>query len=772
LNTPRKVKVHISGVVQGVGFRPFVYRTAKRCDIHGTVFNTADGVEVEAAGSENAVELFLTEIREKPPTPSMITSFRVEEVPFSLPPAFSILESKSAEAAAVLVTPDLCTCRDCLNELEDPGDGRYGYPFINCTNCGPRFTILRDIPYDRPNTTMASFRMCPDCLREYSDPADRRFHAQPNACPVCGPQVTLHDSHGLAVDSVEPIREGAALLRQGLILAVKGLGGFHLAVDASDNAAVERLRVRKHRYEKPLAIMVENLQSASLSADLSPEEQVLLESPARPIVLARKRPENPLSYEIAPRNSRIGLLLPYTPLHHLLLKAFGGPLVMTSGNLSEEPIVTNNREAFSKLGSIADAFLIHDRDIHTACDDSVLQVMGGAPRFIRRSRGYVPLPIRTAWDSGDVLALGADLKNTVCITRGREAFMSGHIGDAGNVETLEFLEATVENLCRTLDLRPVILAHDLHPGYQTTGLAEQMEPRYRQRVAVQHHHAHIVSCMAEHGVSGPVIGLAMDGTGYGEDGCVWGGEILVVEPASYVRKGHFAYVPLPGGEAAIREPWRMAVSLLHRTFGADMWNLKVDALLRPGEERTRVLVEMMEKGVNSPLTSSCGRLFDAAAALLGLRDIVSYEGQAAVELEHHAVFPVKGRYPVTLEHHGEAFLIRPEPWFEGMVRDLVSGEDTHVISGRFQEAVLSAWIEACRRVRERTGLGQVVLSGGVFQNRILLEGTLSRLKDEGFQVFAHERVPTNDACIALGQAVAAHARMVREGAPGGGGRVP
>ena len=401
---------------------------------------------------------------------------------------------------------------------------------------------------------------------------------------------------------------------------------------------------------------------------------------------------------------------------------------------------------------------MHDRDIHTACDDSVLQVAAGAPRFLRRSRGYVPLPLPLAWDAGEVLALGADLKNTVCITRGRQAFISGHVGDAANVEALDFLKTTVDNLCGVLDLNPTVLAHDLHPGYLTTGLAGELKPLYEKCTAVQHHHAHVVSCMAEHGVAGPVIGLAMDGTGYGEDGCVWGGEILLADTSSYRRMGHFAYVPMPGGEAAVREPWRMAVSLLYRTFGAGMEGLKLDLWSRVGEDRRSILTEMMEKGVNSPLTSSCGRLFDAASALLGIRDTVSFEGQAAMDFEYFAAFPVSGRYPVTLEREGEMLLIRPEPWFRCMVRDLISGEDLSVIGGRFHEVLVRSWVRVCLWVREETGVGRVALSGGVFQNRILLEYALSLLKEEGFQVLAHEKLPTNDACIALGQAVVAHAR--------------
>jgi len=745
-----RLRVHIQGIVQGVGFRPYVYQLAHQHRLNGYVVNTPKGVEIEVEGGQEALQHFLQELPKTAPPLATITQIDTEELPAANYYNFEIKSSEEGEERAALISPDTATCSDCLRELFDRQDRRYLYPFINCTNCGPRYTIINDIPYDRPKTSMAGFTMCNDCSREYYDPMDRRFHAQPNACWSCGPQVWLADGEGKDLSIKNPISEAADLLNQGAILAVKGLGGFHLAVDATQKEAVERLRWRKGREEKPLALMSSTLEQIETYAFIGEDERQLLTSAKRPIVIVPKRPGNIIASEVAPRNRYLGVMLPYTPVHHLLLSHPFVALVMTSGNISEEPIAIDNLEAVKRLGNIADYFLFHDRDIILRSDDSVLRIARGRPRQIRRSRGYVPVPIFLRKSVPQVLALGGELKGTICLTKENRAFVGQHIGDLENLETLEFLEETVDHLQRILEVRPSLLVHDLHPDYLTTQVAEEQDEL--PTLAVQHHHAHVVSCMAEHGLKGKVLGLALDGTGYGEDGTVWGGEILLADEKLYERVGHFEYVPMPGGSKAIKEPWRMAVAYLWATFGEGIFQEGLPLSRKWDRGQIEVLVQMMQRGLNSPLTSSCGRLFDGVAALAGLRDHIAYEGQAAIELEQ-LMEPTTERYEYEFKEVGEKLLLSPTAIFKQVYEDVVSGVRPPLISGKFHQTLIEMFAEVSLYLCKLHGLNRVVFSGGVFQNVFLLENLEERLAVSGLEAYTPELIPANDACISLGQAV-------------------
>ena len=574
----RAMRIEISGIVQGVGFRPFVYQLANRFGLKGSVSNTASGVTVHVEGAGQGIDAFVRELRPASPPLARITDIREAPADVAGHARFAIAQSTELAQRSTLISPDVAVCADCLAELFDPADRRFGYPFINCTNCGPRYTIIDDVPYDRPKTSMRRFAMCRACQAEYDDPDDRRFHAQPNACAACGPQVRLLDARSGEVAGADPVRKTAELLGQGRIVAVKGLGGFHLAVDARDEAAVARLRKRKGREEKPFAVMSRDLESVRGYASVDDRRAALLTAMERPIVLLEKRRPDPLAPSVSPGNRYFGVMLPYTPLHHLLLDRCPDPLVMTSGNLSEEPICIDNREALERLNGIADAFLVHDRDILLRADDSIVRRAAGQTRFLRRSRGYVPVPVFLQRPQARVLACGAELKNTVCLTKENRAFVSQHIGDLENLETYGFLDRTVQHLRRILDIRPDIVACDMHPDYLSTRYADAQTGV--ERIRVQHHHAHIASCLAENRTDGPVIGLAFDGTGYGTDGCIWGGEVLVADTRRFQRVGHLAYVPMPGGAAAIREPWRMAVSYLYDAFGGGFTSLDLPFVRR------------------------------------------------------------------------------------------------------------------------------------------------------------------------------------------------
>ena len=747
-------RIVVEGVVQGVGFRPFVYTLAERHGLSGWVRNTASGVELEVEGTPGALSAFLDGLVGTAPPLAHVEQVRVEDLPPRGYEVFEIQVSRDGEGFQP-VSPDVATCPECLQEVMDPGDRRFGYPFTNCTHCGPRFTIIRWIPYDRPNTTMAGFAMCADCQAEYSDPMDRRFHAQPNACPKCGPHLTLVDARGRELPG-DPLAETRRLLAAGRIVAIKGIGGFHLACDATNEAAVLRLRERKGREAKPLALMVAHLAAAERLSELSDEERALLRSPARPIVLLREQPGSAIAPAVAPGLRTLGLMLPYSPLHHLLFhESQLTTLVMTSGNRSDEPIATDNEDALARLLTIADAFLLHDRPIHVRCDDSVTRIAAGGELPVRRSRGYAPFPVRLPFESRPILALGAELKSAVCLTRGPYAFMSPHIGDLENYETYASYGQMVGRMAALFRIRPEAVAHDLHPDYLSTRYALSLDPSL-PRIPVQHHHAHVAACMAEHGLSGPVIGVAFDGTGYGTDGSIWGGEFLVAEYAGFGRAAHWRYVPMPGGDRAVREPFRMALAHLLCAFGGwdDGWPPVRDAT--PAERR--MIRWQIEREVNAPLTSSVGRLFDAVASILGVRHRARYEAQAAIELEALADPAADGAYPVAIAGEDPA-VIDPGPLIRGVVADREAGTPVPVIAARFHAAVAAVVVQVCERIRASTRLGRVVLSGGVFQNVTLLRRVLPGLAAAGFEVFTHHVVPPNDGGIALGQAVVAEARL-------------
>lgn len=750
-----RAKATIQGIVQGVGFRPFVYQLAQERQFKGYVANTAFGVDLEVEGNLSAIEDFLRDIELKKPPLSEITLFETVFLPLKSYQEFTIEESRSDTERSVLISPDTSICDDCLSELLDPSDRRYRYPFINCTNCGPRYTIIKDIPYDRDKTTMQVFKMCRTCDEEYRDPFNRRFHAQPNACWDCGPRVSLYGHKRDLVPCDDPIKEAIKLLKDGHILAIKGLGGFHLAVDATRDQAVARLRRRKHREEKPFAIMSRHIESINRYAYVTRDEERLLTSSRRPIVLLTKKEGHELSQEVSPRNKNVGVMLPYTPLHYLIFEGGFLALVMTSGNMTEEPIVIDNHDAFDRLSSIADYFLIHNRDICLRSDDSVLRVVDGVARQMRRSRGYVPVPIFLKWAAEPILACGADLKNTICLTKGNCAFLSQHVGDVENLETLDFLKLSVAHLKRILAIDPTIIAHDLHPGYHSAHFA--LEHKDIQLIGVQHHHAHIASCMAENGVDETVIGLSLDGTGYGLDGRIWGGEVLLCSLRDFERVCYFDYVPMPGGTAAIKEPWRMAISYLYHTYDRELMDLELDFLKWLDEKEVKVILKMIEHGINSPLTSSLGRLFDGISALIGLRQRVKYEGQAAMELEMAIEDNRDAVYPYEISGDDPSWIFKHEPIIKGVVNDLKRGLSQGRISAKFHYTLLEMLTEICLRIREKRSLNAVALSGGVFQNAFLLEGLSRRLHDEGFKVYTHSKVPTNDGGISLGQAVIANA---------------
>jgi len=752
----RRVTIRVRGIVQGVGFRPFIFQLADRYRLTGWVRNQTDGVEIEAAGQMAAIEAFVRSIPAEAPPLARVVHVEVIEQPFAPLDRFSIGSSHAEQARATLIAPDVGTCPDCLRELLDPCDRRYRYPFINCTNCGPRYTIIQDVPYDRDQTTMAPFPMCPACRKEYDDPRDRRFHAQPNACWDCGPEVWLASPGGVELARRDQaVREAVRRLQAGSIVAIKGLGGFHLAVLAADERAVSRLRSRKIREEKPFAVMFGSLETIRDHCDVTEREAQLLQDPRRPIVLLRRkrvrgRRDGDLAPSVAPSNRYLGAFLPYTPLHFLLFQESPyDALVMTSGNQSDEPIVTANAEAYERLKEIADVFLLHNRRILQRCDDSVTRVLHGEPRPLRRARGYVPVPVFLEEAGPSVLGVGAELKNTVCLTRGKEAFLSQHLGDLENLETLHSFEQTIAHLEKVLEITPQCLAHDLHPDCLSTQWACTQE--HVPRLAVQHHHAHIAAVMAERHLLGPVLGLALDGTGYGPDGTIWGGEILRVAGAGFERLGHFRTVPLPGGAQAIKEPWRMALTYLWSLDPENLSRRFGDFLERWPQEKTRIVVRMLERNLNAPRTSSCGRLFDAVAALTGLRSNINYEGQAAIELEQ-AMAEDPGSYDGKVTKDEGTWILDPLPMIVEVVTEIRKGVSPGIIASRFHNGMVALLADAVTAIGRETGLQLVALSGGVFQNAYLFEYLVKILGERGFRVHSHVEVPANDACIALGQA--------------------
>ncbi|NTV15253.1 MAG: carbamoyltransferase HypF [Desulfobulbaceae bacterium] len=740
-------KIAINGVVQGVGFRPFVYNLACRYSLVGFVANTSMGVEIEAQGGLEHLAAFAAALRDQAPPQAEIFSLRSSSMAATAETDFQIHHSQVTGPSNTLIAPDLALCLDCLRELLDPADRRYLYPFINCTNCGPRYSIVTAIPYDRPATAMRYFPMCADCRREYDDPSDRRFHAQPVACPACGPRVWLVDATGFAVaEASTAIRQGGELLRRGEILAVKGLAGFHLAVDASSELAVSRLRQRKGREEKPLAVMVSALTAARVLARLSGEDEALLASPAAPIVLAPASPGNGLTQAVARDSARVGVMLAYTPLQHLLLREFGGPLVMTSGNRSEEPICIDNAEALSRLAGIADGFLLHDRDIYVRGDDSVVMRMAGRVRRLRRSRGYVPRPVMVAPDGPPVLAVGGELKNAICLLKGERAFLGQHLGDLKNLPAYDFFRENLVHLEKIFVAEPQLVVHDLHPDYLSTRWArdEQCLPT----LAVQHHHAHLAAVLAEHLAAGPAIGIILDGSGYGWDRTIWGGEILVGDYRNCRRLGSFEPLPLPGGDAAVKAPWRTGLGYLHAACGGRIPELP---FLRG--RPVGAVTELLVRELNCPQTSSCGRLFDAVAALCDLRSEISYEAQAAIALMEAAGGRLGEPYEWGLYEEGDIFRLALQPLIRQIAEEVGGGAEPAAVSCRLHGTLVAMLTGAAERAREESGLNLVALSGGVFNNYLLLEGLLAALTGKGFAVLSHEQVPFGDGGLALGQAL-------------------
>ncbi|MDD5284450.1 MAG: carbamoyltransferase HypF [Desulfuromonadaceae bacterium] len=785
----------IQGIVQGVGFRPFVYRLAHELGLTGWVRNTPAGVLLEIQGPENLLTAFDDAVQNSLPPLAVITSHTSRDIPTIEEDSFRILPSAEGEAD-IQIAPDSAICSDCLRELFDPTDRRFRYPFITCTNCGPRYSIITGTPYDRPKTTMADFPLCPECLREYNDPLDRRFHAQPIACHSCGPQVRLVKSpsptlpllgrehcsstqRGEVGRGEDAINQAISLLQQGSILAIKGIGGYHLAVDACNHDAVRQLRLRKKRDEKPFAVMAQSLEEARKLALMNEMEERLICSPETPIVIVRKRSGSPVSSLVAPDNGWVGVMLPYAPLHHLLFmgteKVLDFPLqpstlnlqpsftalVMTSGNISDEPVAFEDRDALNRLSGIADYFLIHDRPIHIRSDDSVMRVFQGRPLFYRRARGYAPRAVKLPFQVEPLLAVGAELKNAVCIAKGDRAFLSQHIGDLQNISSYDSFCHTIEHLSCILEIRPSIIAADLHPDYLSSRFAEDSG---RPFIKVQHHHAHLASCMAENGLDGDVIGVIFDGTGYGSDGTIWGGEFLVGGYDGYCRAAHFRETPLPGGDAAVREPWRMAMSYLHQAYGDAAFRLDHPVARQLPAEEQGIFTTMLCRGLNSPMTSSCGRLFDAVAALLNLRHKVSYDGQAAIELEALAetvedVVAVSYRYTILFHDEGPAELDF-SPMFREILADMNAGIPITIIALRFHTTIASATTDICLNISGSSGLDRIILSGGVFQNRLLTELVYTALVKRGLQVFTHRLVPPNDGGIALGQTAIAGRRKI------------
>jgi hydrogenase maturation protein HypF len=778
--------IEVRGVVQGVGFRPFVWRLANEIGLDGTVINRAGQVNIEVAGAEEAIDLFVRRLRTEAPPRARVEEVLVRVVDREIAPGtgLSIEESEAVASTERLFPPDIATCDDCLRELFDPADRRYRYPFTNCTNCGPRATIIEDLPYDRARTSMREFRLCAACEAEYRDPANRRFHAEPVACPDCGPQLSYRRPGGAApaAHREEALQAALTDLREGRIVAVKGLGGYHLACDATDPAAVARLRDRKHRWAKPFAVMVRDIDEARRQARLSAEEEALLTSPARPIVLVERRRGAPPDRELpladgvvnaqplraAALNRRVGLFLPYAPLHHLLLEGLGRPIVLTSGNLSDEPLATDDAEAVERLSGLADSFLAHDREIRARYDDSVTRIVDGRESLIRRGRGYAPEPLDLPVATPEpLLAVGAELKHTFTLARGGRAHVAPHTGDLEDLLTHRAFEANLAHLRRLLDIEPAWVVHDLHPGYLSTQYAVRHFPENR-RISVQHHHAHVASAAAEAGLTGELIGVAFDGLGMGDDGTFWGGEVLVATLAAYRRAARFGRAPMPGGALAVKKPYRMALGYLLSAEAFEAGGTVGDWI---DPELTRAFLDRLDprevevvrvqlaRGLNAPVSSSAGRLFDAAASLLGIRDVAEYEAQAAVELELLAEEGSVRPLPFEIARRDGLLVYDPRPTLRALLEGRAAGTPAETLAARFQETVAAVTRQLCGDVRAATGLREVALSGGVFQNQWLATTLVRRLTGDGFEVHTNQRVPANDGGISYGQAAVAAARL-------------
>ncbi len=765
----QRVEILVRGIVQGVGFRPFIYKLASRFEISGTVSNTSDGVVIKATAQDDRLQSFLKAIGDEAPPLARITSIENRPLPLSEQfesGSFTILPSVAGVSANTAIPPDIALCDDCLSELLDPGDRRFHYPFINCTNCGPRFTIVETIPYDRPLTSMKVFPMCQACTKEYHDPDNRRFHAQPNACPDCGPKISLHDNDGNRLQADFPLAQAASSLKSGLVLAIRGLGGFHLSANACSSQAVSLLRGRKGRPDKPLAIMVAGIEPLKKFCRLEAQEEKLLKSPEHPIVLLKKRKQTSLAENLAPGIDEIGVMLPYTPLHHLLFQQADCPeaLVMTSGNISGMPICTANDQALSQLRLLSDQFLLHNRDIVTRVDDSVIKIIANRPVLLRRARGYAPAPLQVAWKLPKILACGSGLKNTFSLGRDHNVFLSQHIGDLDNLATYEFYQESIEHLQQVLQLEPEAVACDLHPDYMSSRYAAELRvPLYR----VQHHHAHAVAVMAEHGIREPVLAVILDGTGLGDDGTIWGGEILRAELTSYQRLGRLSHLHLPGGDAAATEPWRMGLAALFKTFGPDGINPDwIPKTLRQLDRGNLAVISSMLTGnFNSPLSSSCGRLFDAIASLLGLRQQISYEGQAAMELEALAKQARTPSWPddilpnlhstisCSLQQNDGKWEICSAEFVKRVLDEMSRGEATSSIALQFHTMLIGSIAGLIENLSLQTGIRKVVLSGGCMQNSLLLEGLIHTLQNFQLTVFTGKSLPINDGAISFGQTI-------------------
>lgn len=774
----QRAQISIRGIVQGVGFRPFVFNLAMSMGMNGYVLNSSNGVIIDIEGRH--IDTFIKNVLSSPPILARIKDFEVVTLQPLGYENFTIKESLN-DKGITLIPPDISICNDCLKEIFDSRDRRYLYPFTNCTDCGPRYTIINDIPYDRKNTTMASFIMCPECEREYHTHGNRRFHAQPNACANCGPQITLRvtrhvlrekkedsDETDIILSGAKAIKETVNLLKQGAIVAIKGIGGFHLCCDATNENAVSRLRERKRKSNKPFALMAPDIETIKKFCAVDESEIKTLLSFERPIVLLEKIKNNLIAPSVAPNNKRYGAMLPYTPLHYLLffypftshlslLTSHFLALVMTSGNLSEEPIVVDNGIALERLKDIADAFLINNRDIYMRTDDSVCIVIKGRPRLVRRSRGYAPMPAEMLYDSPEIIAVGGELKNTFTITKDKYAILSQHIGDVENHETMEFFEETLKNLKKIYKVEPIAVTHDLHPNYLTTRWAINSGLK---TIPVQHHHAHIASCMLDNGIDDDVIGISFDGTGYGTDGKIWGGEFMIANLERFIRKGHFKYVLMPGGDMAVKEPWRMAVSYIIDAFGSNYENVfeLLGFFEKYGERNIKNIITMIKKQINTYLTSSAGRLFDVLSAMIGLCDRVTFEAEAAISLEAICDEMVFDSYPVNIIDSAP-MTVDFSPMIISIVKDINDKLPRNIIASKFHNTISEIIGRVVEKISLSSGIKKVALSGGVFQNRFLLQRALMNLREGGFDVYIHERVPTNDGGISLGQAAIAAKRL-------------
>ena len=756
METSLSKRLVIKGMVQGVGFRPFIFNLANRFSLKGDVSNISSGVLINIEGRAGDIDSFCNLIPVQCPPLALVTDISIQNVSFKKFNDFSISASSMDNDKTGMILSDISICDKCVSEMFDPLDRRFQYPFINCTECGPRYSIIEDIPYDRHKTSMQQFEMCKTCLSEYTDYKNRRFHAQPNACKKCGPELFLYDRHENLISTKNPVKETVSFLKSGYIIAVKGIGGFHLAVDAENDHAVKLLRKRKIRPDKPFAVMSCSIKDIKQYALVEKKEEKSLCSLQRPVVLLKKRTPCFLPEAIAPSNCYIGAMLPYAPLHYLLLKENFTALVMTSGNISSEPVVAENKEAFEKLNDIADYFLINNRDIVHRSDDSVVKYISSAPALIRRSRGYAPAPVFLKKKIPQILACGGDLKSVICLTKNNMAFLSRYIGDIQNPEVFRFYMETIQHMKGILNIEPEIIVHDLHPDYLSSGFAKkyEIENPTVYRISVQHHHAHIAACMAENMINGPVIGCSFDGTGYGTDGCIWGGEVLIVEKHWFQRAAHLSYVPMPGAAAAVREPWRMGISYLFDTFGKEFIDIDIPCLRRADKKKIKIFMNMISAKINSPLTSSIGRLFDAVSSIVGIRNRVTFQGQAAMELESISQKSARGLYEYGWDEK-DIRTIDVNPMIRGIVFDILNGVNTSIIGGKFHNTLVRLFADLCGIIGKETGIDKVVLSGGVFVNNILLDGLVRALHDIGFQVFTHMLVPTNDGGLALGQAIIA-----------------